>query len=123
AVSESRVDLFENLHISPSPHREIRFNEGEEVGPYRILRLLKPGGMGVVYLAYDAANDRDVALKISRPGAQRLSQEEHRILARFNHPDIATLFASGKPSDGLAYFPMEYVEGEPITAYCDAHKL
>lgn len=123
AVSESRVELFENLHISPSPLREIRLSEGDEVGPYRILRLLKPGGMGVVYLAYDIANDRNVALKISRPGVQRLSQEERRILARFNNSGIATLYASGETPDGLAYFAMEYVEGEPITTYCDAHKL
>ena len=76
--------------------------------------------MGVVYLAEraDAAFEKQVAIKVVRGGspARRLMQrfrEERRILATLDHPNIARLLDGGTTEDGLPYFVMEYVDGDP----------
>src|SRR5688572_16500160 len=100
------------------------------IGPYRILRELGQGGMGVVYLAARADEQfrKRVALKVIRSG--RASEEvvrhfkrERQILAGLDHPNIAKLLDGGTTDDGLPYFVMEYIEGEPLLAYCDSRKL
>ena len=48
---------------------------------------------------------------------------EQQILAYLNHPNIARLLDGGATEDGLPYFVMEYIEGLPITQYCDLHRL
>ena len=83
--------------------------------------------MGAVYLAErtDGQFEQRVAIKLHRHGAhgdverERLVAER-QILARLEHPGIARLLDGGVTSDdGLPYFAMEHVDGEPITAYCD----
>jgi serine/threonine-protein kinase len=102
----------------------------ESAGPFRIVRELGHGGMGVVYLAErDGAEFRQrVALKLvrhlgARDAARQRFLEERRILALLEHPCIAHLVDGGLTNEGLPYFAMELVEGEPIDAYCDAHHL
>lgn len=103
---------------------------GTMVGPYRIVRLLGEGGMGSVYLAAraDGAFERDVAIKVVNPRAveedvmQRL-EDECRILASLKHPNIAALLDAGRTIDGRLYFVMEYVDGLPITQYCERTDL
>ncbi|MGH7784186.1 MAG: serine/threonine protein kinase, partial [Candidatus Binatia bacterium] len=46
---------------------------------------------------------------------------ERQILAQLQHPNIANLLDGGTTMEGLPYFVMEYVEGEPITKFCDSH--
>ena len=102
---------------------------GEQVGPYRMLRPLGEGGMGTVYLAVrEKPFLRHVALKVIRgrtpaPEVLRRFEQERQILASLNHPGIARLIEGGLTGDGLPYFAMEYVEGRPITTYCDEHRL
>ena len=102
---------------------------GHAVGPYRVLRPLGEGGMGAVYLAVRKAPfQRYVALKIVRAGHEtpdvlRRFEQERQILASLNHPNIARLLDGGMTDDGRPYFVMEYVEGRPITAYADEHRL
>ncbi|HLT48115.1 MAG TPA: serine/threonine-protein kinase [Rubricoccaceae bacterium] len=99
------------------------------VGPYRVLRPLGEGGMGAVYLAVrEEPFLRYVALKVVRAGLHapevvRRFEQERQILASLNHPNIARLLDGGVTDDGLPYFAMEYVEGRPITTYCDEHRL
>ena len=100
------------------------------IGPYRILRELGHGGMGTVYLAARADEQfhKRVALKIIRAGADsaevvRHFKRERQILASLDHPNIAKLLDGGTTDDGLPYFVMEYIEGEPVLAYCDARAL
>ena len=50
-------------------------------------------------------------------------RNERQVLAALNHPNIAQLYDGGSTGDGRPYFVMEYVEGEPIDAYCDRHKF
>jgi eukaryotic-like serine/threonine-protein kinase len=102
---------------------------GRHVGSYRLLRLIGEGGMGSVFLAERKNGEfvQQVALKIVR--ADFVSAEtrarfarEHNFLARLVHPHIAQLHDGGVAED-TPYFTLEYVEGEPITKYCDAHRL
>jgi len=103
--------------------------EGTRVGPYRVLGQIGHGGMGIVYRAVrdDDAFRRVVALKVVYSGGpallERRLREERQILARLQHPNIATIFDGGATDEGRPYFVMEYVEGRPITEYCDAAGL
>ena len=101
-----------------------------QVGAYRLVRLLGRGGMGNVYLAErtDGTFQHHVALKLIRRGLDTddiLSRfrYERQILASLDHPNIAHLLDGGMTNDGRPYFVLEYVEGVPITDYCDAHRL
>jgi serine/threonine-protein kinase len=86
--------------------------------------------MGAVYLAeHTAAHfDHRVALKVVRKALggkaaiERFERERH-ILAGLQHPGIALLFDGGQTLEGQPFYTMEYVDGEPITDYCDAHQL
>ena len=101
----------------------------EIYGPYQIIRRLGEGGMGAVYLAEQLAPiHRQVALKIIKPGmdsSEVLSRftYERQALALMDHPNIAHVFEAGATPSGLPFFVMEFIDGEPITTYCDRHNL
>jgi serine/threonine protein kinase/tetratricopeptide (TPR) repeat protein len=93
-------------------------------GPYRIQRVLGEGGMGVVYLAEREDLGSQVAIKVLRdawlsPARRELFAAEQRTLAQLNHPSIARLYDANTSPDGSPFFVMEYVEGIPLTVYCD----
>ncbi|HEX2444256.1 MAG TPA: serine/threonine-protein kinase [Vicinamibacterales bacterium] len=104
---------------------------GDRIGPYRIISEIGRGGMGRVLLANrdDGQFDQQVALKIvggGFPGGGEIMRRflrERQILARLQHPNIARLLDGGMTPDGRPYFAMEYVDGEPITKYCDTRGL
>ncbi len=106
------------------------FEPGTVLGPYRLIRELGQGGMGIVWLAERADGEvkRPVALKLPivslhrRTLADRFARERD-ILAQLAHPGIARLYDAGITAQGQPYLALEYVEGEKITAYCDQHKL
>ena len=100
------------------------------IGPYRVVRELGRGGMGVVYLAerVDGEFRREVAIKLLRnsPDAEELHRRflaERQILASLSHPNISQLLDGGTTDGQLPYLVMEYVDGQPITTYCDRHGL
>jgi serine/threonine protein kinase len=103
--------------------------EGRQIGPYKLVRELGHGGMGAVYLAERTDEYREqVALKIVKRGMDtdfivRRFRHERQILASLHHPNIARLLDGGTTEEGLPYFVMEYIEGEPIDQYCDHHNL
>jgi len=103
--------------------------EPEQIGAYRVLRRLGEGAFGVVYLcAQDQPVQRQVAVKVLRPGAgdqQTLARfaNERQVLVGLDHQGIAAMIDAGEMPDGRPYFAMEYVDGEPITAACDRHRL
>jgi serine/threonine-protein kinase len=112
--------------LEPEPDRE----EGRRIGAYRIVRELGRGGMGVVYLAVrdDGQFQHRVALKLLRgsPDAEELHRRflaERQILASLQHPNISQLLDGGIADGRLPYLVMEYVEGVPITEYCDRQRL
>ena len=104
--------------------------EGTRIGPYRLLRRLGEGGMGEVWLAEraDGLYERQVALKLLRsgyadPGLRQRFSREREILARLQHPHLAQLLDAGIDLQGQPYLALAYVEGEPITDYCQRLQL
>ena len=103
---------------------------GRRIGAYRIVKEIGRGGMGSVYLASrdDEEFERRVAVKLIRRGMEidfivRRFRNERQILANLDHPYIARLLDGGTTEDGLPYFIMEYVDGQPIHRYCEARNL
>jgi eukaryotic-like serine/threonine-protein kinase len=104
--------------------------DGRQIGAYRIVGELGRGGMGTVYLGEraDAQFQMRVAIKVIKRGMdtdavlQRFRHEQ-QILAGLAHPNIARLLDGGTTSEGVPYFVMEYVDGQPIDQYCRAHRL
>ncbi|GGJ96378.1 serine/threonine-protein kinase [Luteimonas terricola] len=99
------------------------------IGPYRLERMLGEGGMGQVWLASraDGLYQRRVALKLLRPGLAdpnlRLRfTRERQILARLEHAHIARLLDAGISADQQPYLALEYVDGEPITDWCQVRE-
>jgi serine/threonine protein kinase/TolB-like protein/Tfp pilus assembly protein PilF len=106
------------------------FQAGERIGPYRLIRQLGAGGMAEVWLAQraDGAFKRELALKLpmlSGPRKDLASRftRERDILAALEHPNIARLYDAGVSPEGLPYLAMEYVSGQPLNGWCDAHRL
>jgi len=103
---------------------------GRMVSHYRIIERLGHGGMGEVYRAVRADDQYQklVALKLVRSGFDsqfilERFKNERQILAGLEHPNIARLIDGGTTEDGLPYFVMELVEGEPIDRYCESRRL
>ena len=137
----AEVDALLAAHESPSGILERRFPAAttataaeplrdRRIGPYRVVRELGRGGMGVVYLAErdDGEFRREVAIKLLRnsPDAEELHRRfiaERQILASLSHPNIAQLLDGGTTEGQLPYLVMEYVDGLSITTYCDRHAL
>ncbi len=100
------------------------------VGPYRLVREIGRGGMGSVFLAErdDDQFRQQVAVKLVAPELDseevvRRFRAERQILASLQHPGIARLLDGGVAEDGRPYLVMEYVDGEPVDAYCDRRSL
>jgi eukaryotic-like serine/threonine-protein kinase len=99
---------------------------GRHVGPYVIESEIGHGGMGSVWRARrtDGRYEGVVAIKLlhahwlSRDGEQRF-RIEGRLLAQLDHPNIARLIDAGVMEGSQPYLVLEYVEGEPIDAYCE----
>lgn len=90
----------------------------EFVGPYRLLREIGRGGMGVVYEAEDPSVGRRVALKVVRqldPAGKDTLLREARIAAALQHPRIVPVLAAGK-AGGVAYIAMQFIDGRPLSA-------
>ena len=102
---------------------------GERVGPYRLLHEIGRGGMGSVWLAEraDGTFKRNVALKLPRlawaAGLGKRMARERDIGALLEHPNIARLYDAGVDEHGRPYIAMEYIDGQPIDAYCREHAL
>ncbi len=102
---------------------------GPYIGPYKLIRELGRGGMGVVHLAVrdDGAFRKIVALKLLQgdvsPDFIKRFRNERQVLAPFEHPNIARIIDGGDAPDGMPYYVMEYVDGEPVDQYCDTHRL
>jgi len=108
---------------------EIRSSVPRNIGPYRIVRVLGEGGMGVVYEAEQKDPRRAVALKIVRGGSYvseqhvRLFQREAQSLARLKHASIAAIYEAGRTEDGQHFFAMELVRGVPLNQYVQKNRL
>ena len=101
----------------------------ERIGPYRIVRSIGTGGMGVVYEGeQEQPIHRTVAVKVIKLGMDTEAVvsrfvAERQALAIMDHPNIAKVFDAGATDQGKPYFAMEYVAGTRITEYCDQQRL
>ena len=101
----------------------------DQIGPYRVLRKLGEGGMGVVYHARQLEPiRRDVALKLIKQGMDTRQviarfEGERQALALMDHPNIARVLDAGSTWTGSPYFVMEFVAGIPITRHCGNKRL
>jgi non-specific serine/threonine protein kinase/serine/threonine-protein kinase len=97
--------------------------QGDAVGAFTIERLIGRGGMGEVYLGHRTAGgfEQRVALKLLRVEAaerEALFERERQLLARLDHPGLARLIDGGVAPDGRPFMAIEYIDGEPIDAWC-----
>jgi serine/threonine protein kinase len=105
------------------------FDAGSKLGPYEIVQEIGAGGMGLVYEGWQGPPmKRKVAIKVIKAGYDSKEvvarfQVERQALAMMNHPGIASVYASGTTPKGRPYFVMEFVDGDPLTDYCDDKKL
>ncbi len=110
-LHETRTDTVSNLDASLS---EIP----QQIGPYRIIRMLGQGGMGLVFLAEDSRLQRRVALKVfkgnlaSGSDARRF-QAESKAAAKLSHPNFVQIYEAGEER-GIRYLAMVYVEGQTL---------
>ena len=96
-----------------------------QIGRYKIIRELGHGGMGAVYLGMQHSPvRRTAAIKLLLPGMDSRDvlarfESERQALASMSHPNVAVFYDSGATEAGRPYFVMEFVDGLPITRYCD----
>jgi tetratricopeptide (TPR) repeat protein len=102
---------------------------GDVIGPYRLIREIGEGGMGVVWLAerIDGSLKRQVALKLPRltwgAGMAERMARERDIDALLEHANIARLYDAGVDSLGRPYLALEYIDGQPLDEWCSAKAL
>jgi len=106
--------------------------DGPRIGPYRVLRLLGQGSMGVVHLAVDDASGQAVALKVIGLATDghdaALAEARARFLAeaepmrRLRHPDIVALHAAGEEA-GRGWLAMELISGTSLERYTRPARL
>jgi serine/threonine-protein kinase len=138
AGDSSSLELeLDQLDVAAQLDRDVTLEEGTtpfaagaRVGPYRVLGEIGRGGWGTVLLAAraDGAYRQQVAIKVMHGGllaGERLERfrAERKILGELVHPNIARLLDAGATAEGVPYFVMEHVEGEPLVAYCDRRRL
>jgi serine/threonine protein kinase len=111
------------------PATTSNFEIPETIGPFRLLRLLGEGGMGAVYLAERREQfSQHVAIKVFYPhlfpaSADAKMRREGQLLAALEHPGIVRMLDLGVSESGLRFLVMEYVDGVPIDAFCNQHRL
>lgn len=103
---------------------------GQRLGAWRIVSRLGSGGMGEVWLARrdDGAFQGEAAVKVLRRGMDSAAvlarfAQERQALAQLAHPHIARLLDAGRTADGLPYFVMERVAGQPLDRVCEGRSL
>ncbi len=109
---------------------------GDRLGPWLLVRVLDAGGMGSVFLARrdDGAYDQQAAVKFIRTehlllDAQRRREmiarfeNERRLLARIDHPNVARILDGGSTPGGMPYLVMEYIDGVSLIDHCERRRL
>jgi serine/threonine protein kinase len=122
AANDSAMDLPADREVA---HRSDVPERLPEILGYRIERRLADGGSSRVYEATSVENGMTVALKVINSGASGSSlqrfRQECRVMARLDHPGIVRLYETGHTQDGHVYLTMEFVRGQCIDKWADAH--
>ena len=146
AAARAEIDAMLAIHDRDAPLRierrlqrfartsgEVRAGSlavGARLGPYEVVAPVREGGMGEVYRAerVDGGYRQTVAIKVLRASVRsaelvRRFQAERQILARLVHPDVAPILDGGATPDGRPYLVMPFVDGLPITEFCEQRSL
>ncbi len=102
----------------------LREDVGSKIGPYRLVRLIGRGGMGVVFEGQHERIGQRAAIKLLAPSlggelsasAVRRFLTEARALCRVAHPGLVQVFDCGETASGAPWISMEYVDGEVLRA-------
>ena len=101
-----------------------------DIGPYRIVRAIKQGATGTVYLAQrlDDGSETHVLIRMIRPNSldRELSGsiDQHcRRLAALDHPNLVRVLDGGTTDAGFPYIVTEHFSGEVLDRYCDRREL
>jgi serine/threonine-protein kinase len=122
-------DRFLETPAIERPRGAAEKRPGDLIGRYRLIRRIGSGGCGIVYLAEQKEPVRRlVALKVIKLGLDTEQvvarfDAERQALAMMDHPGIARVFDAGTTESGSPFFVMEFVDGLPITKFCDTHSL
>ncbi len=126
AEAEKRFETSPFDLLPYAPHETDEISGLEKIGPYRLVREVGRGGMGTVWLGEraDEQFEQRVAIKLLSGGwlpddRLRRFRVEQQVLARLQHPHIARLYDGGVTENGQPYIVMEFIDGVPITAYCE----
>ncbi len=100
----------------------------QQIGRYRVLKVLGEGAFGCVYLAQDAELERLVAIKT--PHARGFAStadveaylDEARNVARLDHPGIVPVYDVGRTADGMCYVVSKYIEGNDLATWRQEHR-
>jgi TolB-like protein/Tfp pilus assembly protein PilF len=104
---------------SPAPHA------GQRVGAYRLTRLLARGSHFHVWRAEraDGAFEREVALRIARPGAEARWAAERDLLARLDHPHLVRLYDASMPGETPCWLAVELLDPGDLVGACQRQGL
>jgi eukaryotic-like serine/threonine-protein kinase len=124
---QSDCDRLGSLLAEPASGATIAV---DRIGPWKMCELLGRGGMSAVYRAErdDGLYEQTAAIKLLPSGPIiesliRRFRSERNILASLEHPNLARLLDGGITEQGLPYFVMEFVDGEPIDQWCNSRSL
>jgi serine/threonine protein kinase/tetratricopeptide (TPR) repeat protein len=129
AIGETLVTMAAAVSSATHPTAVAHDSDTDHFGPYILVRVIGEGGMGSVYLAEQTRPiRRQVALKVVKLGMDTRHvlarfDSERQSLALMDHPNIAKVFDAGTSALGRPYFVMEWVDGVPITDFCDRNRL
>lgn len=123
-------DRLGGIIASEAAALQSRELDGTRLGNWLVVEPIGEGGMGTVYLAEraDGAYEAQAALKLVRGGIpspmlDERFRTERQILAGLSHPGVAQLLDGGSTPDGTPYLVMEYIDGAPITKWCEEQQL
>lgn len=132
-MTDRRPEGEEEIEVGNLPDESSNFSggpgeEGDEVleiNGYRLISEIQRGGQGAVFLAIQKSTGRRVALKImfggpyASPADRERMEQEVRILAALDHPNIVSVVDRGETPDGSQYFVMNYVDGRPLDRFLE----
>src|SRR3569623_621479 len=128
---EDAMDAERFLDVSQAPERPAPSTlAGQGLGAYVLERPIGEGGMGSVWLARrsDGRFEGEAAIKflslaVAGPSGEARFRREGSVLARLSHPNIARLLDAGVSPTGLPYLVLEFISGQPIDEWGEAHTL
>ncbi|WP_371192884.1 tetratricopeptide repeat protein [Glaciecola sp. SC05] len=129
-ANDVRLTEIVSANAETLSESSVSLQAGDKVEQFTIVSCIGEGGMGRVYSAKRSGEDFDqwVAIKVihqrylNHDSVLRFKQER-QILASLQHKNIASLIGGGEMNASIPYIILEFVDGIPITDYCQQHQL